>query len=105
MLTFDKKSIALIDRIYRDLYANSTPPGDYDKLIEQFYLEIEAYPTEEEKRKNAHKHVFYNKHFISNELMKEIMDKHLKKSRVRKDIKEDIRNSLWLGCSPSTKIN
>ncbi len=92
----DKITEAVFD-CFRELYANSEPSADFDKLLEeapinekgQKVIDFMAYEIEEDK-------------------MTEIVDKHkarLKKKRVSPILIDAFSFNVYLGASPKTKRN
>lgn len=79
-----------------ELYANSTPPADFNKLVE-----------EAEINEEGQKVIHFRDYEIDGKKMEEIIDKHreklLKKSRYKKIDENTFNFSVYLGCSPRTK--
>lgn len=89
----NNKIDVIILNIYRDLYLNSTPKGNFDELVENASLnELDE------------KEIPYLDYEISLEKEKEIFDKHLKNKKLTKLTQQSIYNTVMLGCSPKTKI-
>ena len=87
-MTKDEK---IIWDIFRDLYANATPPADFDKLVENATVNV-----------RGEKEVAFLDYSISQEKEEEIFKKHLKgKSKLRQ---RGIKYSVILGASPRTII-
>ena len=78
--------------IYRELYANSEPKADFDELV-----------NSAEKNEEEQKIIPFENYFIEQELMDEIIEKHLKNKRLTKLTKNAIRLNVYLGCSPVSK--
>jgi hypothetical protein len=78
-----KKEEGIILDIYRELYKESTPIGDFDKLIS-----------------SEKKDVFFMDYEIPEETFFKILESHLKGKRITKLKKQAIRNTILLGCSP-----
>ena len=78
--------------IYTELYALSDPPVSWDYLIESAEL-----------NERGEKIIPYNLHEIDQEIYNEVVNKHLKESKLRKYEKESISRSILLGCSPKFK--
>jgi hypothetical protein len=80
---------------YRQLYANSTSPADFDKLLDeaplnehgQKVIDFMAYEIEEE---------------IHDRIMQEVMKKYKIKHKI---LKNAFKFSIDLGCSPRIKTN
>ncbi len=79
--------------IYRELYLNASPSADFDELVANAELD-------EFGRKDIH---FMN-YEISQEKQEEIIEKHLKKSKLPLYTKKAIRIGILWGCSPRTKM-
>lgn len=88
----DKKIKDLMHNIYCELYANSTPYADFQKLIDTAEL-----------NDLGQKIIPYNKHEIDQDLYDIIVNKHLKESKFPKWRKESISRGILLGCSPKFK--
>jgi hypothetical protein len=78
--------------IYRELYQKSTPPADFDQLVNTAELD-------ELGRKVIH----YMDYEITESEFEEIIQKHLKGKRLSQYYKEGIRRNVLLGCSPKFK--
>ena len=78
-----KKEESIILDIYRELYKESTPTGDFDKLIS-----------------SEKKDVFFMDYEIPEDTFFKILEGHLKGKRITKLKKQAIRNTILLGCSP-----
>jgi len=88
----DKKIEDLMHNIYCELYANSTPYADFQKLIDTAEL-----------NDLGQKIIPYDKHEIDQDLYDTIVNKHLKESKLPKPRKEAISRGILLGCSPKFK--
>lgn len=77
---------------YRELFAKSEPPADFDKLVENATI-----------NEMGQKEIPFMDHEISKELFEEIVWNILKKYRMPKWKKEMIYRSVLLGCSPKYK--
>ena len=78
--------------IYKELYANSQPKADFDKLV-----------NSAEKNEKGEKIIPFENYFIDQKLMDEIIKKHLKNKRLTKLTKNSIRVNVYLGVSPVSK--
>ena len=78
--------------IYKELYANSEPSCDFDELY-----------NSAEKNEKGEKIIPFENYFIEQELMDEIIEKHLKNKRLTKLTKNSIRVNVYLGVSPVSK--
>jgi len=88
----DKKIEDLMHAIYGELYANSTPYADFQKLIDNAEL-----------NEFGQKVIPYNDYEIDQELYDIIVEKHLKESKLPKWRKQAVSNGILLGCSPKFK--
>ena len=77
--------------IYRELYANSTPYGDFDKIVENAEI-IDGI-----------KQIPFLEYDIDEALMDRIIKKHFLINNLRKREKDAINFEICLGCSPKTK--
>ena len=80
--------------IYRELYLNSEPSADFDKLVETADILPDG-------RKDIH----YENYEIDGELMDEIVEKHLKENKLSHKDRGAVKFEVYLGASPKTKIN
>ncbi len=87
--------------IYRELYENAEPKGDFDELVAN--ATIDQY---------GRKHIPFMDYEISQYDLDRIIDEHLIKHKLKgprirsvgKKIDAScIRNTVYLGCSPKTK--
>ena len=80
-----------------ELYANSTPSADFNKLVEEAEINDEG-----------QKVIHFMDYEIERGQMEEIVDKHrsklLKGSRNKRLHEQTFNFSIYLGCSPKTKI-
>ena len=83
----------IIYDIYRDLYANSSPKGDFDKLVAEAEVDSEG-----------RKIIPYMNYEIEQNKMDEIIDEHCNKNSVKRYVKDIIKANVYLGCSPLTKL-
>ena len=87
-----EKEIVL--EIYQLLFAASTPPADFNELMENATV-----------NDRGQKEIPFMDHEIDKGDFEEIMNKRLRKSRLPKYKKQIIRNTVYLGCSPKFKSN
>ena len=78
--------------IYKELYANSEPKTDFDELVKSA-----------QKNEKGEKIIPFENYFIEQELMDEIVEKHLKNKRLTKLAKNSIKFNIYLGVSPRSK--
>ena len=88
----ETKEQKIIWQIYKEMYAVSTPPADFDELV-----------NSAEEDKLGQRIVHYNDYEISLEDYNEIVERNLKGQRLTKLKKQAIKNSIALGCSPKFK--
>jgi hypothetical protein len=88
----DKKIETLMHNIYCELYANSTPYADFQKLIDTAEL-----------NDLGQKIIHFDDYEINEDLYDQIVNSHLKESRFPKWRKEAISRGILLGCSPKFK--
>ena len=86
------KAQKIIWDIYRELYANSEPKADFDELV-----------NSAEKNEKGEKIIPFENYFIDQEVMDEIIEKHLKNKRLTKLAKNAIKVNVYLGSSPAFK--
>jgi len=91
----DKVSEALWDCLV-ELYANSTPSADFNKLVEEAPI-----------NDRGQKDVPFMDYEIEQEKMEEIVEKHrsklLKGSRNKHFYERQFNFNIYLGCSPKSK--
>ena len=78
--------------IYEELYANSEPKTDFDELVKSA-----------QKNEKGEKIIPFENYFMEQELMDEIVEKHLKNKRLTKLAKNSIKFNIYLGVSPRSK--
>lgn len=81
---------------YRDLFANSTPKGDFDKLVEEA-------PLNEFNQKV----IPFMDYEIDENIFDEILQKYLddKSLKLSKYEKRSFSISIHLGCSPKSRVH
>ena len=77
---------------YRELFAKSDPPADFDELVANATI-----------NKYGEKVIPFMDHEIDHDLLLEIIDKHSKGIRT-KWRRQVFKSSILLGCSPKTKL-
>jgi len=87
-----KKIRKIINDIYREIYANAEPVGDWDKMLE-----------EAEVNERGQKVIPYDDYVIEEGLMQKIIDKHMKNNKVSEYYQKSFNFEIWLGCSPRSK--
>ena len=88
----ENKAQKIVWDIYRELYANSEPKADFDELV-----------NSAEKNEEGQKIIPFENYFIDQEVMDEIIEKHLKNKRLTKLAKNAIKVNVYLGSSPVFK--
>jgi hypothetical protein len=88
----DKQIEDLMHVIYSELYANSTPYADFQKLIDTAEL-----------NDLGQKIIHFNDYEIDEDLYDTIVKRHLKDCKLSKWRKEAISRGILLGCSPKFK--
>lgn len=76
---------------YRELFANSTPVGDFDKLVEIAEL-----------NERGQKVIPFDDYEISEERFQEIIKETLTKHKVPKRLHSSFSGAIYIGCSPRT---
>ena len=84
-----KKEEQLMLECYRQLFAASTPPADFDELVENATL-----------NQFGQKEIPFMDYEIDEDKFIEIVDSILKKSRISKWKRDIIKRTVLLGCSP-----
>ena len=79
---------ALFD-CYRELFANSTPTGDFDQLVEDATI-----------NDRGQKEIPFDDYEISEARFQEIIVDTLKKHKVPKSLHKSFSVAIHLGCSP-----
>lgn len=74
---------------YRELFKNSKPKGNYDKLIQRGVI-----------NEFGQKTIPYDKYVLSFEKQRDIIEKVMKENKISEINKQIIRNTVTLGCSP-----
>lgn len=81
----------LILETYQELYANCTTPVDFDLLAASAEID-----------ESGCKIIPFEKYFIEQKKMDEIIENKIKKARMRKADRGVFRATIYLGCSPTT---
>jgi len=79
----------IIWQCYRDIYSNSKPIADFDKLVEE--AQLDNYDR---------KIIDFNSYTIDENLFNELVEKNYKGKRLNDFEKRSIKISLMLGCTP-----
>lgn len=88
----ETKEQKIVWQIYREMYAISTPPANFDKLVE-----------EAEINELGQKIIPFMDYEISQKDYEEIIERSLKCQRLTKLKKQAIKNTIALSCSPRFK--
>lgn len=78
----------IIFEIYQELYATSSPACDFKSMVN----------SGETKQ-----HGFWNKYYLDDSKQEEIIDRIMDKHKVPKHIRENLKTTILLGCSPTGK--
>ena len=81
-----------IRECYRKLYKASTPPADFDELMNNAFID-----------ENGKKVIDYNAHEICEYEFSEIMGDIIKQYKIRSHRQDLFKNTILLGCSPKFK--
>lgn len=77
--------------IYVELYAKSVPSADFDELVKNARIDEEG-----------NKHIDYMAYVLDVETYKEIVDRHIKESKLSAIYKRALNIEAYLGCGPRT---
>lgn len=83
----------IIMNILKELYENSTPKGNFDELVNNA-------PVMEDGRK----YIPFNDYEIEKDIMKNIVNCHMKAHRLSKYEQDIVRCEVYLGPSPRIKM-
>ena len=78
--------------VLRELYQNSTPQADFDELIQNA-----------QRDEDGRKIIPYDDYIIEEQLMVDIVNKHIKENNLNKSDSDVIKYEVYLGPSPKTK--
>lgn len=87
----ERKNLEILNELYRRSYAASTPPADFDELIENAPL-----------NEFGQKIIPYMDHECDHKIMQEIFDSVMKEYKVPKHEIKSFSFMFWLGCSPKS---
>lgn len=87
-----KELMEIVFDIYRESYLNSTPTANFDELYENAEIV------------DGVKQVPFMDYEINDDVLVEIIDKHLAKHKLDDSEKNNIRLEVLLGMSPKSKI-
>jgi hypothetical protein len=92
--TMETGDTKILYDIYRDMYANSEPKGDFDELLKNAAI-----------NERGEKDIPFLDYEIAEEKVEEIFIKHLRGKKITKLKQHCFRQAVILGCSPKIKIN
>ena len=92
MMYVTAKEEEAIRECYRKLYKASTPPADFDELMNNASID-----------ENGEKVIDYNAHEICEYEFSEIMSDVIKQYKIRSHRQDLFKNTILLGCSPKFK--
>lgn len=88
----ETKEDKIIWQIYKEMYAVSNPPADFDELV-----------NSAQKNEYGQKLIPFDNHEISEKDYNEILERNLKGKRLTKLKQQVIRNTVALSVSPRFK--
>lgn len=89
----NKKLLEIIMEIFRELYEHAIPKANFDELVENASI------TEDGK-----KYIPFDDYEIDEDVMRNIVNYHIKKNRLTKQDQNVIKFEVYLGPSPKMKI-
>lgn len=89
-----KKLFEVCMDIYRELYANSTPPANFDELVEKA-----------ETDSHGKKIIPYDDYYLDRNAYDEIVNKHIKLNKLTGYDEKSVRFEAYLGCGPTSSEN
>ena len=92
MAKSNKKLVKIIFDILRELYANSTPQGDFDELVANATI-----------MDDGRKKIPFDDYEIEENLMVSIVNKHINENHLTKREKDIVKFEVYLGPSPKSK--
>ena len=87
------KNDLILNELYRESFAASTPKGDWDKMLED--AELDEF---------GRKVIPYMDYYCPQEKLEEIFESVMKKYKVKSDMKKAFSFNFWLGCSPTSHL-
>jgi hypothetical protein len=91
MTTNEKMNKALME-CYIELYNNSEPKADFELLLKNATID-----------ERGEKVIDFDNYYIDEEIMSGIVDNIINKYKMKSYNKQKFKNTIYLGCSPSTK--
>ena len=92
MMYVTAKEEEAIRECYRKLYKASTPPADFDELMNNAHID-----------ENGEKVIDFMAHEICEYEFSEIMSDVIKQYKIRSHRQDLFKNTILLGCSPKFK--
>jgi len=89
----EKLDIAMM-HCYRQLFAHSSPPADFDKLVED--AELNSF---------GQKVIPFMDYELSEDIFNDLMEKTISDFKIPKGYRDVFKRSILLGCSPKFKRN
>lgn len=86
-----KKLDDIILDVYRELYANCTTPCNFDDLVKNASID-----------ENGRKIIPYDEYEIDDTLMRNIIESHMIKHKLKKWEKDNVRFNVLLGVAPKS---
>ena len=93
VLELKTKEDKTLYEIYRRLFAAATPSGDFDKLVANAKID-----------EHGRKHIPFMDYEITSNDMDNIIMTVLKENKIKKGDWGKFKTTVYLGCSPKTKI-
>jgi hypothetical protein len=90
----NKKYSKAVINCFVEVYQNSIPKADFLELIETAKID-----------NNGQKKINYEDYLIDDDVFKEIVEKHIKLSKIPRYLRQSFRFSLYLGPSPVSVKN
>lgn len=88
-----KKLFEIAMDIFRELYANSTPKGNFDELLENAPI-----------MEDGKKYIPFDEYEIDKDMMCSIVNFHMKSNKLTKYEKNIMKHEIYLGPSPKIKL-
>lgn len=87
-----KTDYEILLEIYRNVYAVSEPPADFDELV-----------ANAELNERGEKVIKFMDYECEESVMQNIFDETMTKYKIKGQRQKQFSFSFWLGCSPKTK--
>ena len=79
---------------YRELYKKATPSADFDELVANAPL-----------NERGQKVIDFNAYKLDRFTYEDIVEKHIKRNKLKNYEAKSFRIEMYLGCGPTTKID